>query len=138
MQATALYRHFNATGQLLYIGISSRPATRTAEHYLRSSWFIEVARIDIEWFGSRLDAEQAEWAAIRHEKPLHNKAFARKPPAPVERFVVLNASGKQTDADQQLHERNVKTIVEAKRRRARERRVKQQKRIAAIVAMTSS
>lgn len=87
---TALYRHFDAAGQLLYIGISIRPFTRASEHRQRSDWFMTVARIEIEWFDTRADAEQAEWAAIKAERPPHNKAYTKRAPEPVERFIVLD------------------------------------------------
>lgn len=71
---TALYRHFDATGRLLYVGIALSPASRTSQHRRTASWFSQVIRIEIEWFVSREGAELAEREAIRTERPLYNRA----------------------------------------------------------------
>jgi hypothetical protein len=92
MTPTALYRHFDAAGNLLYVGISLSPFTRTRQHKQRAPWFIEVSRIEVEWFGTRGDAEQAEWVAIKSEHPLHNRTYAYREPMPIEQFLVLNAA----------------------------------------------
>lgn len=68
---TQLYRHFNAAGELLYVGISINAARRSKEHN-KSSWFGEVSRIEIEWFETRESALKAEISMIRTEKPKYN------------------------------------------------------------------
>lgn len=87
---TALYRHFDAAGQLLYVGVSLCAFQRTRQHGQSAPWFEDVTRIDIEWFASRSLAEAAEWRAIRNEKPLHNQTFNRKTPAPGDAIIVLD------------------------------------------------
>jgi hypothetical protein len=72
--ATALYRHFDSEGCLLYVGISLNAIARLANHRLTSHWFETVARVEIERFRSRQAALAAERKAIRTEKPLHNIA----------------------------------------------------------------
>lgn len=72
-----LYRHFDAEGRLLYVGISLSAVFRLSQHKSVSHWVPEIARVTIENFPSREDAIKAERAAIRSEKPLHNKAHAR-------------------------------------------------------------
>lgn len=69
---TALYRHFDAQGALLYVGVSLNPFMRLRGHRLRSSWEQRISRISIEWFDTRKQALEAEFFAIRAEAPLHN------------------------------------------------------------------
>jgi GIY-YIG catalytic domain len=66
-----LYRHYDATGRLLYVGISFCFANRMKEHFF-SHWYDEIARVDIERFPTREAACEAERKAIRSEKPLYN------------------------------------------------------------------
>jgi predicted GIY-YIG superfamily endonuclease len=70
---TQLYRHFDADGVLLYIGISISAVSRLATHRCQSGWYNDITRVEIETFDTREDALAAEEAAIRAEKPLHNK-----------------------------------------------------------------
>lgn len=75
---TSLYRHYDAAGRLLYVGISFSVLTRTAQHAAYSPWWDDVARIDVEGFPNRSEAEAAEVAAIKDEKPLFNKKHAER------------------------------------------------------------
>ena len=68
---TALYRHFDSDGRLLYVGISLSAIIRLAEHRA-SPWFDDIAHVEIEHRSTRKAALAAERAAIRNEKPLHN------------------------------------------------------------------
>lgn len=76
-QPTALYRHFDAAGILLYVGISVRPAQRQTQHRRRSPWFATIARTEIEWLPGLDEAITAEAKAIRSENPRHNKVKPR-------------------------------------------------------------
>ena len=67
-----LYRHFDRTGNLLYVGISKCAIRRTAEHHERSKWYGEIDIIKIERFGTKREAEEAEIKAIKTEKPKYN------------------------------------------------------------------
>jgi hypothetical protein len=69
---TCLYRHFNADSILLYAGIAGNPFTRLGGHRRAALWFEQVARIDVEWYGSRTAAKAAETKAVRTERPLFN------------------------------------------------------------------
>lgn len=73
MTATTLYRAFDSSGQLLYVGISGHTATRFSQHRAEKSWWSDVAEIKTERFPNRLDAALAERDAIRYEAPRHNK-----------------------------------------------------------------
>lgn len=68
-----VYRHFDASGTLLYVGVSLCAVTRLSGHREHSGWFQEIARVTVEWFDSRELALEAERKAIRAEKPKHNK-----------------------------------------------------------------
>lgn len=88
MSRTALYRHFDAAGALLYVGISLSAMQRLAAHKTTSHWFGKIARVDIEWHASRAASLRAEAAAIAGEAPLFNIARPRvhaAPPTPAQR-----------------------------------------------------
>lgn len=72
---TALYRHFDGDGRLLYVGISLAPFRRLSSHRHASHWSESIRNIAVEWFPDRAQALSAEFAAITTEKPLHNIEF---------------------------------------------------------------
>jgi predicted GIY-YIG superfamily endonuclease len=69
---TYLYRHFDAEGKLLYVGISLSAIGRLAQHKTASAWFDDIRNVTIEKFATRSEALDAETKAIKEEKPLHN------------------------------------------------------------------
>lgn len=77
MTRTALYRHYNATGALLYVGISDCLSARDKQHAATAHWHGAVARTETEWCEDRPEAEAAERSAILQESPLHNKRNAK-------------------------------------------------------------
>ena len=72
MTRTALYRCFDATGALVYIGVSDKPEDRLKQHAANSPWHRYVAVTAEEWCDSRDDAFVKERQAIAAEKPLFN------------------------------------------------------------------
>ena len=66
-----LYRAFDASGALLYVGISWLAVRRVPQHS-KKEWFDDVARVEIAKFESRDEALKAEKKAIIEERPLHN------------------------------------------------------------------
>lgn len=74
MTRTALYRHFDADGKLLYVGISLNAVARLSQHKLHADWFDQIANVTVEWLESRVAALDAEIRAIRTESPAWNKA----------------------------------------------------------------
>ncbi|MBC22308.1 MAG: hypothetical protein CMJ32_00120 [Phycisphaerae bacterium] len=76
MSRTALYRHYNRDGCLLYVGVTDDLSARTEAHERGSDWFASVARTDIQWCLSREHALALEAVAIVHEKPAHNRAHS--------------------------------------------------------------
>lgn len=71
-ERTALYRLYDANDQLLYVGVSSRPPIRMAQHAADKSWWGEVATQELEWLDDRETALDAEREAIRSERPRYN------------------------------------------------------------------
>ena len=70
---TQLYRHFDADGVLLYVGISANAMQRLAGHGSQSSWASRIARVEIENWPTREEALLAEQEAISAEGPLFNR-----------------------------------------------------------------
>lgn len=70
---TCVYRCYDATGVLLYVGISMHLDARLAKHRGRG-WWPDVAEITVQWFDGREPAKAAERKAIAEEGPLHNIA----------------------------------------------------------------
>lgn len=86
-QRTSLYRLYDDSDALLYIGIAFNPRTRGYHHAMTKSWWPEVVRKEICWFDNRREAEAAEDAAILAERPRYNIAgvdgpITRTPPKP--------------------------------------------------------
>lgn len=68
----ALYRHVDADGYLLYIGITNDPVRRWEEHRAVSKWSRYVTATYVQWFPDRASASRAEVVAIGSEAPLFN------------------------------------------------------------------
>lgn len=68
----ALYRHFDADGQLLYVGISVNTSRRRIEHLSQAPWLRFQATETVEWLVDREAAEEAETTAIQVEQPIFN------------------------------------------------------------------
>ncbi|MFE9736135.1 GIY-YIG nuclease family protein [Streptomyces sp. NPDC005863] len=69
---TAIYRLYDATDDLLYVGISINPDARFRAHRIDKPWWLDVEAVQIDWLDSRLAAEQAETEAISTESPRYN------------------------------------------------------------------
>jgi hypothetical protein len=67
-----LYRHFDAAGALLYVGISLSALNRLVAHIDDSAWYWSIAKVTIKVHPTREAAEAAERKAIRNERPLFN------------------------------------------------------------------
>jgi hypothetical protein len=72
-KCVALYRHYDAAGRLLYVGISNHPIRRAQQHRINSKWVRESVRMTTEWLPDAVSAALAELEVIKNEKPLHNK-----------------------------------------------------------------
>jgi len=70
--ATAHYRLYDAAGIFLYTGVADNLKERFDKHKREKSWWPQVARRTVTWYGSRSDALRAEDIAIKTEHPIHN------------------------------------------------------------------
>lgn len=73
---TALYRLFNARGDLIYIGIATKPEERLKAHRwnIINPWRKEIATQKVgAWYDTRQQAEAADKAAIAAERPRYNR-----------------------------------------------------------------
>lgn len=68
----ALYRFYDLTGRLLYIGITSSPRLRFEQHKALKPWWADVAVREVTFYPTRELLESAEIKAIRRERPLYN------------------------------------------------------------------
>lgn len=71
---TALYRFYDAGGQLLYVGITCRTAVRFRDHQKTAEWWPRQRSVTVAWRPDRDTAAAEELVAIREEKPLYNLA----------------------------------------------------------------
>lgn len=70
---TAVYRLFDASDRLLYVGEGKDPDVRRRAHG-RRKWGGQIARMTVEWHPTRDDALAVELQAIRSENPAYNEA----------------------------------------------------------------
>lgn len=72
---TAIYRAYDASGALLYVGIAKNWGKRWAQHAALAPFFEQVARLEVRWAPSREAAEKIERQAIEKERPLWNQRY---------------------------------------------------------------
>jgi predicted GIY-YIG superfamily endonuclease len=73
----ALYRFYDRTDVLLYVGITMNLPTRMFKHKGTKPWWTSIADIQVEHFATRGEALTAERKAIREERPLYNEQHNR-------------------------------------------------------------
>jgi len=88
----SVYKCYNGD-ELLYIGKSSKPDRRMAQHRSTSSWCRKGTRVDISWFDCEAEASANEAKEIRRCRPKHNYQHNREP------FVLINIKVDPDDAD---------------------------------------
>lgn len=71
---TAVYRFYNSSHVLLYVGITDSPATRWRDHAKKKPWWSEVAERTLAWHPDREAATAEELEAIQAERPIYNVA----------------------------------------------------------------
>jgi predicted GIY-YIG superfamily endonuclease len=67
-----LYKHYDSTGDLLYVGVSTNPFSRTKTHLRNSHWSRKISVITFEKFENKKEALEAEFKAITNENPKYN------------------------------------------------------------------
>lgn len=70
-----LYRFYDDTDRLLYVGVTMNPPRRFRTHEGTKVWWAEVSHIALESYLERSDVLAAEASAIRAEQPLYNVAM---------------------------------------------------------------
>jgi len=76
-----LYRHFDADGNLLYVGVSLGAVARLSQHKT-SPWFGQIKTVEIQQCSNREQALDLETAAVRSENPKYNIAKSPDVSAP--------------------------------------------------------
>lgn len=89
---TGVYRLYDATDSLIYVGIGSDPESRFKDHARDKEWWPQVARKAIVWRDSRDDALAEEFETIRAQSPAYNRVAWEPRP-----------TGAQSPADGALH-----------------------------------
>lgn len=69
---TFVYRFYDHTERLVYVGITCEPAVRWKDHAKFKTWWADVVRISAELHPSREAALAEELRAIREDLPLRN------------------------------------------------------------------
>lgn len=79
-QRTWVYRHYDVTGQLLYVGITNNYRLRCEQHADTKHWWwrVDPQRSTTQEFPNRPAALLAEGLAIRAERPLFNVVHNRR------------------------------------------------------------
>jgi predicted GIY-YIG superfamily endonuclease len=79
-----LYRLWDSSDKLLYVGISKSAMQRIEQHLQSQPWAKDIARMTIELHPDRRSAEKAERIAIATENPIHNKRRYEMPDIPLD------------------------------------------------------
>ena len=67
-----VYRMYDASDRLLYVGVTGHYNRRMSEHRKSQPWWLSVDRIEHTEYPDRVTAEEAERQAIRSESPRYN------------------------------------------------------------------
>ncbi len=81
-ERTAVYRLYEASDALLYVGVSSNFGRRWKQHAAAQPWWPDVQRLTVDWYPDRPSALSAERVAIKAEVPAHNVMHAGRQPEP--------------------------------------------------------
>jgi hypothetical protein len=69
---SSVYRYYDHSGVLLYVGVTSRGMARNAEHDKSKPWWHYVATQQVDHYETRADALEAEERLIRSFRPPFN------------------------------------------------------------------
>ncbi|AEK07806.1 endonuclease [Mycobacterium phage Yoshi] len=73
-----LYRIYDNAGTLLYVGATTNPPTRFADHHRMQPWWATADTIKLQHLPSPEALVEAELDAIAAEKPVYNIAGTRR------------------------------------------------------------
>lgn len=73
----AVYRFFNSSDELLYLGLTHNIEERWGTHARIQPWWLDVVRREFTWYETRKEAEQVEAAATALEKPRYDRSGQR-------------------------------------------------------------
>ncbi|MFC9557834.1 GIY-YIG nuclease family protein [Rhodococcus sp. NPDC056960] len=76
LEPTFVYRGYDETGRLLYVGVTKQPEQRIKEHS-GARWFRESERLDFAEFPTRRAALIAEQFVIDNHAPKYNSHNVR-------------------------------------------------------------
>lgn len=79
MVRCVLYRVFDKQGSLLYVGATTNPATRIADHQRHQPWWDDASSITMEHFDTPESLVAAETSAIAQEAPRYNVVYSNNP-----------------------------------------------------------
>lgn len=94
-----LYKHYDKSGQLLYVGITNNLRVRHVAHKRDSFWFLDIARFKSNKFDTKREAVAAEIEAIRELRPLHNVTYS------------VDADGNQLSAETIQIKRSIRLAI---------------------------
>lgn len=86
----ALYRFWDSSDVLLYIGITMNPGERWKQHRAEKPWWFEVAKVTVENYPDRKSVLDAERDAIIAEGPKYNIVYNVPLPPVGERILQLD------------------------------------------------
>src|SRR5690606_19885778 len=72
---TAVYRHYDASGLLLYIGMTCDQSVRESMHGTSSPWWIHVRHSEMTWYATRSKGTEAEKSLIIELEPMFNTVY---------------------------------------------------------------
>lgn len=113
-----LYRMYNQSGALLYVGMTLNPYGRFRGHRIDKPWWHEVDTIKLERFADRPAVLAAERRAISTEEPLYN--LVHQPRADARPFDVC--TGRRAGQTDQMNVRVERELRAQARAIARNRR----------------
>lgn len=100
---TALYRFYDRSGTLLYVGITNSPRHRFTQHANNpeNEWWRHHSYHRLHWYDTRKQALRAEYVAIRTERPTHNlqhnrnwrARYSYRPPSAVRGPAIATLAG---------------------------------------------
>lgn len=81
-----LYRLYDKTGTLLYVGITANFTRRWSAHS-QKTWAQRIRKVELEYFASRDRAAAAELEIIKAENPALNSAGKKSNPTDLGKFL---------------------------------------------------